>query len=93
MLIIGRIYLSSQPMDGDPTQRAMEWWWLNNATILANPGFDYWEGYVAISPSLFLKKQRSEGTIFSVECTVHFQKKALWSVLRLNKMRCVLSES
>ena len=45
MLIIGRIYLDSQPMSGDPTQAAYNWWYSNNATILANPDIDYWEGY------------------------------------------------
>eukprot|EP00039_Didymoeca_costata_P019143 m.336404 g.336404 ORF g.336404 m.336404 type:complete len:654 (-) comp17844_c0_seq1:69-2030(-) len=44
-LIVGRIYLPSQPMDGDPVQRAQEWWAKNNATILATDSVDFWEGY------------------------------------------------
>eukprot|EP01084_Bolivina_argentea_P231365 390207_1 len=44
-IIIGRIYISNQPMDGDPCQRAQEWWSQVNNTILTNPDVDYWEGY------------------------------------------------
>lgn len=44
-LIIGRIYEPNQPQDGDPVQRANEWWARNQAKIMANPAVDYWEGY------------------------------------------------
>jgi len=43
--IVGRIYLSHQPMDGDPAVRAQEWWADTQDTILAYPDVDYWEGY------------------------------------------------
>jgi len=43
--VIGRIYEASQPADGDPAQRAQEWWARNNNKILANGAVDYWEGY------------------------------------------------
>jgi len=44
-LIIGRIYEPSQPQDGDPGERAQEWWNRNRDRILAHPAVDYWEGY------------------------------------------------
>ena len=44
-IIIGRIYISDQPMDGNATVRAQQWWAQVNDTILANPSVDYWEGY------------------------------------------------
>ena len=43
--IIARIYEASQPMDGDPSQRAQEWWNRNRDRILGAPAVDYWEGY------------------------------------------------
>ncbi len=43
--VIGRAFLAQQPMDGDPIQRANEWWNLNANLILQNPDVDYWEGY------------------------------------------------
>ena len=43
--IIGRAYLPHQPMDGDPIQRAREWWNANRQIILQYPEIDYWEGY------------------------------------------------
>jgi hypothetical protein len=43
--IIGRAYLASQPMDGDPVQRAREWWDRTRNLVLDNPAVDYWEGY------------------------------------------------
>jgi hypothetical protein len=43
--IIGRAYLASQPMDGDPAQRAREWWDRSRSLVLQNPAVDYWEGY------------------------------------------------
>ena len=43
--VIGRAFLARQPMDGDPIQRANEWWNLNANLILQNPDVDYWEGY------------------------------------------------
>eukprot|EP00048_Salpingoeca_helianthica_P023512 m.24826 g.24826 ORF g.24826 m.24826 type:complete len:314 (+) comp8781_c0_seq1:2821-3762(+) len=45
LVIIGRIYLTEQPEDGDPTARAQQWWAQVNSTILSSPGVDYWEGY------------------------------------------------
>jgi N-acetyl-anhydromuramyl-L-alanine amidase AmpD len=44
-LIIGRIFEPTQPVDGDPAQRAQEWWARNRDRILAHPAVDYWEGY------------------------------------------------
>ena len=44
-LIVGRIYEAGQPADGDPGQRAQEWWTRNRDRILAQPAVDYWEGY------------------------------------------------
>ena len=44
-IIIGRIYISNQPMDGNATERAQQWWEQVNETILTNPSVDYWEGY------------------------------------------------
>ena len=44
-IIIGRIYIADQPMDGNATQRAQQWWSQVNSTILSNPSVDYWEGY------------------------------------------------
>lgn len=45
MVIIGRIYLPNQPQDGDPNQRAQDWW--NNpsvgSVISQYPAVDYWE--------------------------------------------------
>jgi PKD repeat protein len=43
--IIARIYEASQPQDGDPGQRAQEWWSRNRDRILGAPAVDYWEGY------------------------------------------------
>jgi PKD repeat protein len=43
--IIGRAYSSQQPMDGDPVQRAREWWERTKSVILQYPQIDYWEGY------------------------------------------------
>eukprot|EP01106_Pelomyxa_sp_JSP_P016785 TRINITY_DN643_c0_g1_i1.p1 TRINITY_DN643_c0_g1~~TRINITY_DN643_c0_g1_i1.p1 ORF type:complete len:311 (+),score=54.67 TRINITY_DN643_c0_g1_i1:56-988(+) len=45
VVIVGRIYLDSQPMDGDPTTRANEWWNKVSGTVKAYPAVDYWEGY------------------------------------------------
>ncbi|KAH3759660.1 hypothetical protein Pelo_8558 [Pelomyxa schiedti] len=45
IVIVGRIYLDSQPMDGDPATRASEWWSEVSGTILSYPDVDYWEGY------------------------------------------------
>lgn len=41
----GRIYLASQPTDGDPSAAAAAWFNANNATIAAHPAVDFWEGY------------------------------------------------
>jgi hypothetical protein len=43
--IIGRAYLASQPMDGDPVERAREWWDRMRNLVVQNPDVDYWEGY------------------------------------------------
>ncbi len=43
--IIGRAFLANQPMDGDPIQRAQEWWSGNANLIQQFPDVDYWEGY------------------------------------------------
>ena len=43
--IIGRAYLATQPMDGDPVLRAWEWWNRMRSLILQYPQIDYWEGY------------------------------------------------
>ena len=43
--IIGRAFLPTQPMDGDPLQRAREWWDSQRALILQYPDIDYWEAY------------------------------------------------
>ena len=43
--IIGRAFLANQPMDGDPIQRAREWWSQNANLIQQFPDVDYWEGY------------------------------------------------
>jgi hypothetical protein len=43
--IIGRAFLAQQPMDGDPVQRAREWWDRTKSLILQYPEIDYWEGY------------------------------------------------
>jgi hypothetical protein len=47
LILIGRIYLPSQPQDGNPAQRAQDWWSGNNVgpTIMKYPNVDYWEGY------------------------------------------------
>lgn len=44
-LIIGRAYLETQPMDGDPVQRAREWWDQSRGLMLQYPDIDYWEAY------------------------------------------------
>lgn len=44
-IIIGRFVTDHQPMDGDPKQRAREWWERHKDTILSQPHVDYWEGY------------------------------------------------
>ena len=44
-VIIGRAYLATQPMDGDPVQRAREWWDRSRAIVLQYPEIDYWEAY------------------------------------------------
>jgi PKD repeat protein len=43
--IVGRAFLSSQPMDGDPRVRAREWWDRTKGIVLQYPDVDYWEGY------------------------------------------------
>jgi len=43
--VVARIYFASQPMDGDPVQRANEWWNQVANKVLNNPEVDYWEGY------------------------------------------------
>ena len=44
-IIVGRIYIQNQPMNGNPVTAAEIWWGEVNQTILANPDVDYWEGY------------------------------------------------
>ena len=43
--LIGRIYLTNQPMDGDPSQAAEAWYAAVNSSITSLPGIDFWEGY------------------------------------------------
>ena len=43
--IIGRAFLPTQPMDGDPIQRARQWWDSQRGLILQYPDIDYWEAY------------------------------------------------
>lgn len=43
--IVGRIYHPDQPQDGDPLQRAREWWSKVAGIVLNHPDVDYWEGY------------------------------------------------
>ena len=43
--VIGRAYLDSQPMDGDPVLRAREWWTRMRSVVQQYPEVDYWEGY------------------------------------------------
>ncbi len=45
IVTVGRIYHDTQPQDGDPTQRANEWWTQNKGTIMGAKGIDFWEGY------------------------------------------------
>ncbi len=45
IVTLGRIYHDAQPEDGDPKQRANEWWSQNKGTIMSSKGIDYWEGY------------------------------------------------
>ncbi|HLF06381.1 MAG TPA: hypothetical protein VI893_04295, partial [Thermoplasmata archaeon] len=44
-IVVGRIYHVNEPGDGDPEQRARDWWDRNKARIRSAPGVDYWEGY------------------------------------------------
>ena len=46
-LIVGRIWYDDRQRlnDGNPEDRAQEWWNNLKSTILANPAVDYWEGY------------------------------------------------
>lgn len=43
--IVGRIYLSSQPQEGDAAAAALAWLKGVNATLMQYPAVDYWEGY------------------------------------------------
>lgn len=43
--IIGRAFLTEQPMDGDPGVRAREWWDRTKGLVAQYPEIDYWEGY------------------------------------------------
>jgi len=46
IVIVGRIFKGSHgPLDGDPVQRAHEWWAIQGPTINSYPEVDYWEGY------------------------------------------------
>ena len=47
IVIIGRIWKGSHGsvLDGDPVERAREWWSVQGATIKLYPEVDYWEGY------------------------------------------------
>ena len=38
IVTVGRIYHDAQPEDGDPVQRANEWWNQNKGTILGSKG-------------------------------------------------------
>jgi len=44
-LIIGRIYFSDEPTDGDAARRASDWWDRCRDVIENCPAVDYWEGY------------------------------------------------
>jgi hypothetical protein len=46
IIIVGRIYEGSYPtLEGDPVQRAREWWNIQGPIINSYPAVDYWEGY------------------------------------------------
>lgn len=56
-LVLGRIYLPLQPVDGSPVTRAQEWWAQCGPTILQYPAVDYWEGYNEVGVSTVDKIQ------------------------------------
>lgn len=56
-LIVGRIFLAQQPVDGNPVTRAQEWWTQCGPIILQYPAVDYWEGYNEVDVSTVAKIQ------------------------------------
>jgi hypothetical protein len=44
-IIIARRFLDDEPLKGDPSVAAQQWWDICKKDILNNPDVDYWDGY------------------------------------------------
>jgi len=83
IVVVGRIYLPDQPTDGDPQERANEWWSNVGPTIMQYPDVDYWEGY----------NEPDVGSISNMNWYASFEAARVKILLSNNRKACIGSFS
>lgn len=82
--IVGRIFSGSQPINGNPEQRAQEWFSNNQATITANPSIDCWEGYNEENGD-----DGSRGEVGGLQWLARFEAERVRSLAGIGRRACI----